>query len=39
MKWFGPNVHLGNIAPEEIFAVESLRRGLRSDTFFLHTRR
>ncbi|MBP1934170.1 phosphosulfolactate synthase [Ammoniphilus resinae] len=32
---FGPNVHLGNIAPDEIFSVESLRRGLRSDTFFL----
>lgn len=39
MKWFGPNVNLGNIAPEEIFSVESLRRGLRSDTFFLSTRR
>ncbi|MEW9669603.1 phosphosulfolactate synthase [Ammoniphilus sp. 3BR4] len=31
---FGPNVHLGNIPPDEIYAVESLRRGLRSDTFF-----
>lgn len=39
MKWFGPNVNLGNIAPEDIFSVESLRRGLRSDTFFLTTRR
>lgn len=39
MKWFGPNVNLGNIAPEDIFSVESLRRGLRSDTFFLPTRR
>jgi len=39
MKWFGPNVNLGNIAPEEIYSVESLRRGLRSDTFFLPTRR
>jgi phosphosulfolactate synthase len=35
MNWFGPNVHLGNIAPEEVYSVESLRRGLRSDTFFL----
>ena len=35
MNWFGLNVHLGNIPPEEVFSVESLRRGLRSDTFFL----
>lgn len=35
IHWFGPNVNLGNIAPEEILSVESLRRGLRSDTFFL----
>lgn len=35
MEWFGPNAHLGNIAPQDIFSVESLRRGLRSDTFFL----
>jgi len=39
MTWFGPNVHLGNIAPDEIFSVESLRRGLRSDTFFLFSGR
>ncbi|HJV45013.1 MAG TPA: phosphosulfolactate synthase [Bacillota bacterium] len=36
MNWFGPNVHLGNIAPDEIYSVESLRRGLRSDTFFMN---
>lgn len=35
IHWFGPNVNLGNIAPEDILSVESLRRGLRSDTFFL----
>lgn len=29
---FGPNVNLGNIAPEEVLAVEALRRGLRGDT-------
>lgn len=34
MKWFGPNVNLGNIQPDDIYSVESLRRGLRSDTFF-----
>jgi phosphosulfolactate synthase len=32
----GANVNLGNIAPNEVIAVESLRLGLRSDTFFLH---
>ena len=30
---FGPNVNLGNIAPEEITALETIRRGLRGDTF------
>lgn len=29
---FGPNVNLGNIAPEEITALETMRRGLRGDT-------
>ena len=31
---FGANVNLGNIAPHEIIALESLRLGLRSDTFY-----
>lgn len=31
---FGANVNLGNIAPNEVIALESLRIGLRSDTFF-----
>lgn len=31
---FGANVNLGNIAPNEIIALESLRLGLRGDTFF-----
>lgn len=31
---FGANVNLGNIAPNEIIALESLRQGLRGDTFF-----
>jgi phosphosulfolactate synthase len=34
IKLFGPNVNLGNIPPSEIIALESLRLGLRSDTFF-----
>ncbi len=34
IKQFGPNVNLGNIAPNEIAALEALRLGLRGDTFF-----
>ena len=34
IKLFGANVNLGNIAPTEVIALESLRIGLRSDTFF-----
>jgi phosphosulfolactate synthase len=29
---FGPNVNLGNVAPEDILALEALRTGLRGDT-------
>jgi phosphosulfolactate synthase len=31
----GPNVGLGNIAPDEVVSVETLRRGLRADTIGL----
>jgi phosphosulfolactate synthase len=31
---FGANVNLGNIPPNEIIPLESLRLGLRGDTFF-----
>jgi phosphosulfolactate synthase len=34
VKHFGANVNLGNIAPSEIIPLESLRCGLRGDTFF-----
>ena len=34
IKLLGANVNLGNIAPNEVIDVESLRLGLRSDTFF-----
>ncbi len=34
IRHFGANVNLGNIAPNEIIALESLRLGLRGDTFF-----
>lgn len=34
IKHFGANVNLGNIAPNEVISLETLRLGLRSDTFF-----
>ncbi len=33
IKHFGANVNLGNIAPNEIISLETLRMGLRGDTF------
>lgn len=32
IRHFGVNVNLGNLPPHDILSVESLRRGLRSDT-------
>src|SRR5919197_1642415 len=32
IKQFGPSVNLGNIPPDEVIALETLRRGLRGDT-------
>lgn len=34
IKQLGANVNLGNIAPEEALSLETLRLGLRGDTFF-----
>jgi phosphosulfolactate synthase len=34
IKKFGANVNLGNIASNEVIALETLRLGLRGDTFF-----
>ncbi len=34
VKLFGSNVNLGNIAPNEVIPLETLRVGLRGDTFF-----
>ena len=34
IKHFGANVNLGNIAPNEVISLETLRLGLRGDTFF-----
>lgn len=38
LQSLGPNVNIGNVAPEDVIALEALRRGLRSDTFHLHAR-
>src|SRR3954463_16718848 len=32
VKRFGPSVNLGNIPPDEVIPLETLRRGLRGDT-------
>ena len=34
IEHFGSNVNLGNIAPHEVIPLETLRLGLRGDTFF-----
>jgi phosphosulfolactate synthase len=34
IKLYGPNVNLGNIAPNTVIPLECLRLGLRGDTFF-----
>ena len=34
LKKFGPNINLGNILPEEVIPLETLRLGLRADTLF-----
>jgi phosphosulfolactate synthase len=33
VKRLGPNVNLGNIAPSDLIGLETIRLGLRSDTF------
>jgi phosphosulfolactate synthase len=42
-KWFvrhlGTDVNLGNVATDEVIALETLRRGLRADTAALALRR
>ena len=32
VKEFGPDVNLGNIPPDEVIPLETLRLGLRADT-------
>lgn len=34
IKQLGPHANLGNIAPADVIAMETLRNGLRGDTFF-----
>jgi phosphosulfolactate synthase len=34
IKLFGSNVNLGNISPDDVIPLETLRLGLRGDTFF-----
>ncbi|PTM58514.1 phosphosulfolactate synthase [Desmospora activa] len=34
LQLLGPSTNLGNIATTDVLSVESLRRGLRADTFF-----
>jgi phosphosulfolactate synthase len=33
MTLYGHNINLGNIAPNEVIPLETLRLGLRGDTF------
>lgn len=39
ISMLGSDIHLGNISPDELIALEALRRGLRSDTLSLGTRK
>jgi phosphosulfolactate synthase len=36
IKLLGADVNLGNIGPDEVISLETLRLGLRGDTFFEH---
>ncbi|NOU97685.1 phosphosulfolactate synthase [Paenibacillus sp. LMG 31456] len=38
LNMLGPDIHLGNIAPQDLISLEALRRGLRSDTLHFGTR-
>jgi phosphosulfolactate synthase len=37
LNMLGPDIHLGNIAPQDLISLEALRRGLRSDTLHFGT--
>ena len=36
VRRFGPDVNLGNIAPDEVLSLETIRLGLRADTALAH---
>jgi phosphosulfolactate synthase len=36
IRRIGPDVNLGNVAPDDVIGLETLRLGLRSDTFDVH---
>jgi phosphosulfolactate synthase len=36
IKLLGADANLGNIAPDDVIPLETLRLGLRGDTFFMH---
>lgn len=35
LQLLGPDLNIGNVAPDDVMSLEALRRGLRSDTFHL----
>lgn len=39
IRRFGANVNLGNVLPEDVLSVESMRLGLRGDTFWQFLRK
>ena len=39
LKMLGADIHIGNVACQDVLSLEALRRGLRSDTFFLFSGR
>lgn len=38
LRYLGPEVNLGNIAPDDVLPLETLRLGLRADTASIHLR-
>src|SRR5262249_21226764 len=35
IKHFGPNVNMGNVPPQDVISLETIRQGLRADTLLL----
>ena len=36
IKHFGPNVNMGNVPPEDVISLETIRQGLRADTLLFY---